>query len=286
MTPSKRRFSTQPTPQPKISKSARTSLNESMRDDLILTPMLETMLPAWDGTINPDVAENLAKLMSTPQRNRSRSFSASQAGNCLRRQELAFLGIPGIGVPSRQLSMIFANGTWTHMRWQATLMTLGLLDGIEVLVRKPKWRARCSLDGVGTAKEGRFEGREFGFELKGRNDYAFNVQAAKGVDDKTRKQVDFEFLLTGLDLFVILNENKNNQGIKEWVVIRDEARVDAAAQELEELNTSIDLGILHPMLPLCKQMKGPDWDNCPFGSPGGPCMAAGTWPDMNGDDDD
>ncbi len=100
----------------------------------------------------------------------------------------------------------------------------------------------------GHCKNGRYDGAEFGYELKSTNDFAYNHQVIKGASDKTRKQVDFEFYMSGFDLFVIFNENKNNQGIQEWVMVRDEGRVREIAKELQELNAAIDNSRLHPTI--------------------------------------
>lgn len=268
----------------KIGKDVKRLLEESARDDLILSPHLEQLLPTWDGTISAEVADRLARIMSTKPRDRSYAFSASQAGYCHRRQELAFLGMPvTVESISPQLRQIFMNGTWVHLRWQAMLMTFGLLDNIEVTIKNPRNKARCSMDGEGTAWTGMYGGREFGFELKGRNDFEFNNQITKGPDEKTRRQVDFEFLLSGLDLFVIMNENKNNQGWKEWVIVRDEDRIAEAKKELDALNKDIDNTTLAPMLPECvKQIKDGEFFSCPFGGVTGVCVASGSWPNQIG----
>lgn len=264
---------------PTVSKSVQELLNSSIREDLILTPHVDDFMSRWNGDIPPWVAERLFKLMSTPDRKRVGSWSGSMAGDCLRRQELQFLGVKAVGKAEARLQMIFLNGTFTHLRWQATLLTAGLLDGIEITHRKPSWNSRCTLDGLGTAKSGRYAGREFGFELKSRNEWAFNSQTLKGVDEKTRKQVDFEFLITGLDLFVIMNENKNNQQPKEWVFARDEDRVRDMRQQVRDLNRAVEGHRLHPQLEECrKQLKSGEFYKCPFGGPGGPCANVGSWP--------
>ena len=166
-----------------------------------------------------------------------------------------------------------------HLRWQATLLTAGLLDNVEVTHKKKSQRARCTLDGIGVVRSGRYAGRDFGFELKGRNDWVYNNQLAKGPDEVTRKQVDFEFLLTGMDLFSIVNENKNNQSFHEWVIVRDEDRVHEIAKTVKELNRAVDNKKLHPMLPECsRQLKTGEFMKCPFGGPGGSCLKAGNWP--------
>jgi len=264
---------------PSITKDLRKVLENSLRDDLILTPHLNNFLATWDGTIDPKVAEIIARAMAEKQRDRRGSWSASQAGKCLRRQELMFLGAPGVGSTSAQGNQILNNGRWVHLRWQATLLTAGLLDDIEVTHKKKSQRARCTLDGLGVAKSGRYSGRDFGFELKGRNEWVYQMQLGKGPDEQTRKQVDFEFLLTGLEIFVILNENKNNQAWHEWVIIRDDSRVREMASQIKELNRAVENQRLHPPLEECrKQLKSGEFYKCPYGTPGGACANAGSWP--------
>jgi hypothetical protein len=247
-----------------------------LEGDKIISPYLDEFLVTWDGTLPPHVAKRVHDLLVEPQRNRSGSFSASSAGYCKRRQEFSFLGVKPPGIIDPKLATIFLNGRWVHLRWQATLMTAGILDNIEVTVKKPSRRARCTLDGVGTAMGGHFRSMEFGFELKGRNLFTWGTQRMDGPDDKTRSQVDFMFLLTGLEAFVILNESKNDQSKTEWVFTRDEDRVKAASDELDELNRAIDIGRLHPMLPECKLRQG-EFKKCPFGGRQGPCANTGSW---------
>jgi hypothetical protein len=178
-----------------------------------------------------------------------------------------------------QQRRIFLNGTWVHLRTQATLMSAGILDNIEVTVKRPKHRARCTMDGMGEVMQGRYEGAAFGFELKSTNDFAYNSQMMKGASEKTRKQVDFEFWLNGFDIFTIINENKNNQDINEWVIVRDEDRVAEVAAEVEELNQAIDKEYLHSKLPECaKRLRSGEWYKCPYGGDGGVCDSAGSWP--------
>lgn len=264
---------------PKVSNELKEILNNSIRDDLIITPLLDEFLLTWDENFSEEAAKRVQHLLTTPQRDRSASFSASSAGLCLRRQELQFLGMPVVGKTDAHLMKIFQNGRWVHLRWQALLMTAQIIDNIEVTHRKPRHRARCSLDGLGVAKRGRWVGSDFGFELKGRNDYVFKSQVIKSVDEKTRKQVDFMHLLTGLDLFVIMNENKNTQENKEWVFQREDDRVRDMAKQVKELNRAIDIQRLHPMLEECRrELKNGEFYVCPFGGPGGSCVASGNWP--------
>jgi hypothetical protein len=263
----------------KVSKSVVELLEESANDDLVVTPPYNEFLNGWDENWDPRVVDRIAEVMKTRQRDRSKSFSGSGAGKCLRRQELAFLGMPVVQTYDPQLRRIFLNGTWTHYRNQATLMQAGILDNIEVTIRKDSKRARCTMDGMGVALQGRYQGAEFGYELKSANEFSYQSQVTKGVNESTRAQVDFEFLLSGFDIFVIFNENKNNQSIREWVIVRDEQRVRDRAKEIADLNYAIDRERLHTMLPECqKRRRSGEFYKCPFGGDGGVCASVGKWP--------
>jgi hypothetical protein len=158
-------------------------------------------------------------------------------------------------------------------------MQAGILDNIEVTVQKPSKRARCTMDGMGVALQGRYQGAEFGYELKSANEFSYQSQVVKGVSEQTRAQVDFEFLLSGFDIFVVFNENKNNQSIREWVIVRDEHRVRERAREIKDLNYAIDRERLHSMLPECqKRRRNGEFYKCPFGGDGGVCASVGKWP--------
>lgn len=253
-----------------------TDTGKVLDGDKIISPYLDEFLVSWDGTLPPEVAKRIHDLLVVPQRDRSGSFSASSAGFCKRRQEFSFLGVKPPGVIDPKLAQIFLNGRWVHLRWQATLLTAGILDSIEVTHKKPSLLARCTMDGMGIAKGGHFKGTEFGFELKGRNLFTWGSQRMDGPDEKTRRQVDFMFLLTGLEVFVILNESKNDQSKAEWVFVRDPDRIKEALRELKELNKAIEIQRLHPMLPECKEGKG-EFKKCPFGGRSGPCLNSGSW---------
>lgn len=263
----------------KVSPRIKELLDDAAKDYLIVKPPYERFLTVWDETYPPAVVKRISQVLATPQRDRRYSWSASGAGLCKRRQEFQFIGMPVDGVIEPQQRRIFLNGTWVHLRNQATLMSAGILDNIEVTVRRKSKRARCTMDGMGVAKQGRYQGAEFGFELKSTNDFAYNNQIIKGAAEKTRKQVDFSFWLTGFDLFTIINENKNNQDINEWVIVRDEDRVAEIAADVDELNRAIDHESLHPKLPECqKRLKSGEFYKCPYGGNGGVCDSIGSWP--------
>jgi len=263
----------------KVSPRIKELLNDAAKDHLIVKPPYEQFLTVWDETYPRHVVKRISEVLATPQRDRRYSWSASGSGTCMRRQEFSFIGMPTVVDYHPQQRRIFLNGTWVHLRNQATLMSAGILDNIEVTVKRKSMRARCTMDGMGVVKQGRYEGADFGFELKSTNDFAYNNQMIKGAADKTRKQVDFSFWLTGFDLFTIINENKNNQDINEWVIVRDEERVAEVAADVRELNKAIDYEHLHSKLPECqKKLKSGEFYKCPYGGDGGVCDSIGSWP--------
>jgi hypothetical protein len=263
----------------KVSPKIVELLEESAKNDLIVTHPYNEFLSQWDETYPPHVVQRIAEVLAKGQRDRRYSWSASAAGTCLRRQEFQFLGMPAVVEYNPQQKRIYLNGTWVHLRTQATMMSAEILDNIEVTHKKMRKRARATLDGMGTAKQGRYDGADFGWELKSANEYAYQHQMVRGVSEKVRKQVDFEFLMTGFDLFVIFNENKNNQDIHEWVIVRDESRVREMAEQVDALNYAIDRGRLHSQLPECrKKLRSGEFYKCPYGGDGGVCASVGTWP--------
>lgn len=250
-------------------------------ESLIVTPLYDEYLaqhpePVYDPII---VAKVMAELVKQP-RNRSRSFSASSAGLCKRRQELAFLGV---GVPiahDPRGVRIFNNGTFVHLRWQLGLLSAGIITETEVLTHMSGGLFRASLDGVGVALRGRYTGTPFIWEHKGRMSFSYAAQERNGIPDaKTMSQVRMQQYLSGYELASITNENKDTQHVKEFVVEWDDGEIRNAKNELEELAQAIDRGRLHPMLPECvKQNKSGEFYKCPFGGPLGPCIYSGTWP--------
>lgn len=263
----------------KVSKTIAELLKEDARDDLIVTKPYNEFLSTWDENWSPRVVKRMTEVLSERKRDRRYSWSGSGAGRCKRRQEFAFMGMPVTPVYDPQLRRIFLNGTFVHLRNQAVKMEAEILDNIEVTIKHKKTRTRCTMDGMGVAKVGRYAGAEFGYELKSTNENSYNWQVIKGATDNTRSQVDFEFMLSGFDVFVIFNENKNNQGTQEWVIIRDEDRVKEMRKDVKELNAAIDNMKLHPKLPECqKKLKSGEWEKCPYGGDGGVCATAGNWP--------
>lgn len=250
-------------------------------DSLIVTPLYdEWLVRNPEITARPDVFEKVMRLMTIPPRDRRRSFSASQAGYCLRRQELAFLGVKGMKPTDPRGIRIFQNGTFVHLRWQVGLLSAEIVDGIEVTVKSYDELDRATMDGIGVALEGTYKGARFGWEHKGRMSFAFKSQeTAQSPDAKTRKQVARQMVLTGYDVWSVTNENKDTQVHGEFIIERNEKELGEARQELKELTTAIKKQKLHPMLPECiKRNSTGEYYKCPFGTDYGACINSGSWP--------
>lgn len=240
---------------------------------------LDDPFPEW-------VIDLVYEQLAAKQRDRRASFSASSAGQCLRRRELAFLGVsvPAARKPDARLLNIFHDGRWRHLRWQASLLAAGIITHIEFPLPWPEMRHRGTMDGVGVVRDTHpfpeWRGKTFGLELKGMNKWHFNKQVNVRDDqmDAHKSQVAEYFLSSGLDLFVFLYEDKATGGWKEWVVSPDPQLIRDARYELKAMNERIDRQKLHQMLPSCKIRKGERWERCPYAGAHGPCERAGSWP--------
>lgn len=259
----------------KFSKSLRDP------DSLIVTPAYdEWLVNNPEITAKPEILEQVLRLITKPPRDRRRSFSASQAGYCLRRQELAFLGAKKVKTSDPRGIRIFQNGTFVHLRWQVGLLSARIIDGIEVTVKSGDGLDRATLDGIGVVSRGAYKGARYGWEHKGRMSFAFDAQERAGSPDvKTRKQVARQMVLTGYDVWSVTNENKNDQAHGEFIIEHNQEELDDAREELKALTTSIARKKLHPMLPECiKRNTTGEYYKCPFGTDGGACINSGNWP--------
>jgi hypothetical protein len=262
----------------------RTIRAHKMGSQHIITPRLNMWLmqnPNFD--VDEAVADIIRDLLVKKQRNRSGSFSSSAAGSCLRRQIYAYLGIATGEVNGPQLQQIFNDGTWRHLRWQATLLQAGIIDSVEDMLDWPAMRSMGSMDGRGVVPDDHphapWRGLEFGFELKGMNSFAFQPASRKPwPKDNHHQQIDRYFLSGGFDLFVVIYEDKNTQEWKEWVIEPDPDRMAAQRAELVVLNSHVDQQTIPPQLVECaKQLKTGEFSKCPYGGKGGVCVSRDSW---------
>jgi hypothetical protein len=262
------------------------SLNKTIKaakmyTEHIVTHRLNMFLMQNPNLILDDwVVDLISDELKKKPRNRSASFSSSASGDCPRKQIYNYIGIDSGGVNDPQLQNIFYDGTWRHLRWQATLLQAGILSEIEMPLSWDEKRSKGSMDGFGIVPDDhpneKWRGLDFGFELKGMNTYGYKANQGKPTD-KHLDQVHRYFLVGGFDLFVILYEDKNTQQWTEWVIEPDPERIAKQEQELILLNDYADKKLIPPMLSKCMQRKGDDWKWCQFAGDQGVCVQRDQW---------
>jgi len=261
-------------------------IREVKRGDTIVSMRYRQWLVQHGDDPLPDwVIGRIFKQMLATPRVRNGTFSASSSSQCLRRQELAFLGVqPEFGMaPDARLMNVFNDGKWRHLRWQANLLAAGILDRIEVGLPWPRMRAMGTIDGAGFVPADHprvsWRNKEFGWELKGVNPFDFKKTADKDKQkDEHLAQVHRYFVQGGFDLYCILYEDKATNTWKEWVIEPDPVLIAEAELEIQELNNAINNNQLHPMLPSCRARMGKVWEQCPYTRSNGVCENAGDWP--------
>lgn len=198
--------------------------------------------------------EALHQILDIPLRVREGSWSASSQGKCMRMQQFVYLGKPARR-PDDKLQNIFANGDFVHLRHQAFGTVAGYVTSAEVAAVNKQYQLRGTLDGILS--------NERGFEIKSINNYGFDTIKTFGVKPEHRYQVHAYMLLTGIDVFHVLYENKADNLMKEIVVTREPKIIDEIREELDTLNEATDAKRLLPMLQECKNLTG-QFNRCPF----------------------
>lgn len=261
----------------------------------IVWPRLQAFLHKRGESGYPEeVVQKIAELLRSEGRDRSGTFSSSNAGYCPRQQEFAFLGAKKDGMWDTRTLNIFDDGNWRHMRIQAAGLAEGFLEDVEFPVTWGKYLQRGTLDGIGVVPDDHpkeeWRGETYGFELKGVNIWSYNKCIADDEPmDKHLQQVARYFILTGYKLFVVMYENKGTQEYKEWVLTPDDPLIkkhlDDQKTEVEKLYESIATKTMLPMLDECekaskKNVKGPAvWTQCPYGGKDGLCVRTTTFPE-------
>jgi hypothetical protein len=262
------------------------SLNKLLRavknSDLVITPRLQLFLMRNPNLIlDKKVTDMIHTELKKKPRKRSGSFSSSAAGMCERRQIFNYIGIDSGTVNNPQLQQIFYDGTWRHLRWQATLLQAKILDDIEVPLKWDAKRSRGTMDGVGTVPEDHprtdWRGLEFGFELKGTNSFVYRKAIEDGLKEEHLNQIHRYFLVGGFDLFVVVYENKDNQEWTEWVVTPEPNRLKQQEEELQRLNQAVETETLPSMLQGCQKRTSQEWKQCPFAGNKGVCVQAQSY---------
>lgn len=234
----------------------------------ILTPRIRERNANEAGAsgFSEETANRIAALISDDGNSvRHSRFGASSRGDCLRRQVFSFLGHKQ--VIDADLSAIFGDGHWRHLRWQAMGYEEGWFEDMEVDAFMPEYHLKVSLDAVNWT-----EG--WGFELKGTS----NLKSVRdnGIPEKHKKQMTTMMLATGLRRFVYLAECKRTQQFYEIVYDWDPAMAREVEHELVLLAQAVEDEVMPAIITDCMGRSGPTYRGCPFKTI---CFEADDWPD-------
>jgi hypothetical protein len=234
----------------------------------ILTPRIieRNTREAGASGFSKETAGVIANLIADDSNSTRHSrFGASSRGDCLRRQLFGYLGHRQIIGPD--LSAIFGDGHWRHLRWQAMGYEEGWFEEMEVEATMPEYFLKVSLDAVNWT-----EG--WGFELKGTS----NLAAVKkdGIPEKHKAQMTTMMLATGLRRFVYLAECKRTQAFHEIVYDWDPVKAKEVEGELVLLAQAAVDQKMPEIITECLGRSGPTYRSCPYKTI---CHEADEWPD-------
>lgn len=196
----------------------------------------------------------LVDIMTRPKRVREGSFSASGAGQCLRRRQLAYLGYKQIR-PNEQTMNIFANGDYVHLRHQVAGLMEGYLLGAEVSVAHEHFHLTGTMDGV-------VDDESIG-EYKSINSRGFASVTAYGVKEDHDEQIHSYMIASDRTTARVVYENKDTQELKEF---RVEQRPETTLKVIRDLEILNEARIDHELLPMqedCAAGKGAI-KTCPY----------------------
>jgi hypothetical protein len=225
----------------------------------ILTPRIMERYGAEAGAsgFSKDTAELITGLMTSEANSTRHSrFGASSRGECYRRQMFAFLGHEQKIPPD--LSAIFGDGHWRHLRWQAIGYEEGWFEEVEVVRKRPEYNLTVSFDGVNWTER-------FGFELKGTS----NLKKIRDEGPPYKHLLQMATMLLAeeeLDRFVYVAEDKRSQQFEEFVLERRDLPLQAAETELVYLSQYVANEELPAILPECERRTGTTFRGCPFKS--------------------
>jgi hypothetical protein len=247
-----------------------------MRSDHLVTPKLTKWLIANGGPDSLDFTSGIMKDVMWPMLaergagRRQDAFHPSSLHQCLRKQVFDYLGVPGSQNIGAELRMIFLDGQWRHLRWQAMGLEAGIFNAVEVPISHEPLRLSGSADALGD---------DFLFELKG----IYSIWQAKKNHGLPKPEhisqihVYFYMLeLTGSDIkkAALVYEDKQSQRWEELVINRDERIIAQVAGIVDYLNSCIDSKELPLVQKECASGKGAAFKGCPYSNV---CLATRTY---------
>jgi hypothetical protein len=246
--------------------------------DLLVTPRYERYLAANPNImVSDEVAKFVASELTTPQRDRRLTFSASARGACPREQVFQFTPTRPKARVNTSLFAIFHQGTFMHLKWQALLLDAGILREPEVTCVWEEFNLSGTIDGVGDVPADhdlRADHDTFGWELKSINSRGFQWTLDRGPNHHHLLQIHAYMLASGLRLWSLIYENKDNQEWKEFTVHFDPEIAQEVEAELAYLNESVKTKTLPPVLEECSKRKGA-YLKCQFAHV---CLETDRWP--------
>lgn len=227
--------------------------------------------------VSEQVAQFVVSELTSPQRERRWTFSASARGTCQRQQVLKRLGYPGKEGFTTDQSAIFHHGTWVHLKWQAMGLDAGWLKEVEVPCRIDEYNVTGTIDGL--LDPSCTGGVDMGWELKSINSRGFRIVNESGPLLKHLLQVHCYMLATGIKAWSIVYEEKDSQQWKEFVVPEDPDLREQVILELKAVNAAYEMQKLPPMKSRCEEEEGVEFRSCPFRKT---CPHMKEWPTMKG----
>lgn len=213
---------------------------------------------------------HMTRLLAIGERDRTRSWSPSGAGKCLRQRQFTFLGMYS-KPPDEHGANIFLNGTWVHLRHQTVGLAAGYLADAEIPVSNAHYNLVGTMDAL--------DSKGIPVEYKSINQNGFSEVRSFGVKREHRHQINSYMLASGAEAFRVVYENKNTNDLLEFFVERDEAEIEAVREDLNILNEATSNHRLLPMLAECTRKEGAyRW--CPFASRC-PTAASKDFPEMS-----
>lgn len=206
--------------------------------------------------------------LATPQRDRTKSLSASSLGFCQRAHLYQYFDQPQ--KKRRTANMpIFHNGTFVHLRWQMILRHQGILREVEVPLSKTHSGIllRGTSDGIGVLPfDDATEDDQFIFELKSINSYGFKSVMEYGPKKEHLYQFHAYMWMADIDRYSIVYEDKNTQDYIEYTGRLDEAILKDVLKEVSELSDAVSTpeDAFPDMLDDCKFKSGYTYKGCPF----------------------
>ena len=212
-------------------------------------------------------SQALLTIMARPVPDRTKTWSGSASGHCLRQRQFAFLGSSRREI-SAEAANIFANGDYLHLRHQAFGLVGGFISRVEIPVAIPELNFRGTADAISILGEG--------LEFKSINERGFAAVTSFGVDPKHVAQVAAYDLALNLPGWRVIYENKNTNALLEFPLgDLSEARAQVSA-DLHTLNEHTNNHQFLPMLRDCINETGFEYRYCPYNRI---CKEDMTWPE-------